>query len=181
MSFDKNGLAFSIAYNSGTILLGIVSFLGRLLIGLFMLVGKKAILEGGPRTMEVGQWLNGKIAIFFEKFFKLIKPHIKEVGEVLMALFIIAVRRLEMKTGPKIIATGRLISRKCSALILRSKVKLTLKVIDGSRKKHATPHEQGIREEISPSMLSVDQSVQHDKEHETDMERTKELTNDSGL
>lgn len=181
MSFDKNGLAFGIAYNSGTILLGIVSFSGRLLIGLLMLVGKKAILEGGPRIMEVGQWLNGKIAIFFEKFFTLIKPHFKEVGKVLIALFIIAVRRLEMKTRPKIIATGRLISRKCSALIRRSKVKLTQKVIDGSRKKQATPHEQGIREEISPSMLSVDHSVQHDKVHETDIERTKELTNDSGL
>jgi hypothetical protein len=180
MSFDKNGLAFGIAYNSGTILLGIVSFLGRLMIGLFMLVGKKAILEGGPRTMEVGQWLNRKTAIF-EKFFTLIKPRIKEVGKVLIALSIIAIRRLKMKTRPKIIATGRLISRKCSALILSSKVKLTLKVIDGSSKKHATPHEQGTREEISPSMLSVDQSVQHDKEHETDMERTKELTNDSEL
>ena len=181
MSFDKNGLAFGIAYNSGTMLLGIVSFLGRLMIGLFMLVGKKAILEVGPRTMEVGQWLNGKTAIFFKKFFTSIKPHIKEVGKVLIALFIIALRRLEMKTRPKIIATGRLISRKCSALIASSKVKLTLKVIDGSRKKHATPHEQGIREEISPGKLSVDQSVQHNKEHETDMERTKELTNDSEL
>jgi hypothetical protein len=181
MSFDKNGFAFGIASNSGTILLGIVSIVGRLLIGLLILVGKKAVLEGVPRTMEAGQWLKGKTAIFVENSYTLIKPHIKEAGKILMAVLIISFRKLEMKTGPKIIATRQLISRMYSALVSKSKVKLTQKVIEGSSKNHTTSYEQRIGEETNPTMLSADQSVQYNKEQESDIERTKELTNDPEL
>jgi hypothetical protein len=181
MSFDKNGFAFGIASNSGTILLGIVSIIGRLLIGLLILVGKKAVLEGFPRTMEAGQWLKVKSAIFVEKSYTLIKPRIKEVGKILMAVFIISIRKLEMNTGPKIIATRQLISRKYSALVLKSKIKLTQRVIQGFSKNHATSYEQRIAEESNPSMLSADQSVQYNKEKESNIERTIELTNDPEL
>lgn len=157
MTFNKNGLG----YGSGAMIIGTVSVVGRLLVGFLMLVGKKTIIEGGPRIMEAGQWLKEKSAIFFVKCYTFVKPHTREVGKILIALLIIIVRKLEMKIKPKIVASGHFIRLECTELIQKYRAKLMQKIIGESRRNPSTPE---IGEVVNPNNLSVDQSVLHDKE-----------------
>src|ERR687892_294336 len=57
MTFNKNGFGYGVAYYSGAMVIGTVSVVGRLLVGLLMLVGKKTIIEGGPRIMASGHFI----------------------------------------------------------------------------------------------------------------------------
>src|ERR671915_2561595 len=114
MTFNKNGFGYGVAYYIGAMVIGTVSVVGRLLVGLLMLVGKKTIIEGGPRTMEAGQWLKEKSAIFFVKCYTFIKPRTREVGKILIALLTIVVRRLELKIKPKIVTSGHFLGRECT-------------------------------------------------------------------
>lgn len=160
MTFNKNGLRYGVAYFSGAMIIGTFSVLGRLLVGFLMLVGKKTIIEGGPRIMEAGQWLKEKSAIFFVKCYTFIKPHTREVGKILITLLIIVVRKLEMKIKPKIVASGHFIRLECTELVQKYRAKLMQKIIGESRRKPSTPE---IEEAVNPNNLSVE-SVQHDKE-----------------
>ena len=159
MTFNKNGFGYDVAYYTGAMVIGTVSVVGRLLVGLLMLVGKKTVIEGGPRTMEAGQWLKEKSAIFFVKCYTFIKPHAREVGKILIALLIIIARKLEMKIKPKIVASGHFIGRKCTELVQKYRAKLMQKINVGSRRNPSTPE---IGEVVNPNNLSVDQSVLHD-------------------
>lgn len=159
MTFNKNGFGYGVAYYTGAMVIGTVSVIGRLLVGLLMLVGKKTIIEGGPRTMEAGQWLKEKSAIFFVKCYTFIKPHAREVGKILIALLIIIARKLEMKIKPKIVASGHFIGRKCTELVRKYRAKLMQKINVGSRRNPSTSE---IGEVVNPNNLSADQSVLHD-------------------
>jgi hypothetical protein len=161
MTFNKNGLGYGVAYFSGAMIIGTVSVVGRILVGFLMLVGKKTIIEGGPRIMEAGQWLKEKSAIFFVKCYTFIKPHTREVGKILIALLTIVVRKLEMKIKPKIVASGHFIGLECTELVQKYRAKLMQKIIGESRRNPSTPE---IGEVVNPNNLSVDQSVLHDKE-----------------
>src|SRR5919106_5787989 len=161
MTFNKNGFGYGVAYYSGAMVIGTVSVVGRLLVGLLMLVGKKTIIEGGPRIMEAGQWLKEKSAIFFVKCYTFIKPHTREIGKILIALLIIAARKLEMKIKPKIVASGHFIRLECTESVRKYRAKLMQKITDESRRNPTTPE---IGEVVNPNNLSVDQSVLHDKE-----------------
>lgn len=163
MTFDKNGLAFGISRGSGTLLQGVAAFLGRLLLGLMILVGRKAILEGGPKTVEVAQWLKSQTAVFFKKSCKSIKPHIKAVGKILKALFIIAGRKLEMEAGPKIMETGQLISRECTALVIKSIAKRRGQSTEGVKKPQATSYDERMEEDSNSAVLLAEQSVEKNK------------------
>ena len=159
MTFNKNGFGYGVAYYTGAMVIGTISVVGRLLVGLLMLVGKKTIIEGGPRTMEAGQWLKEKSAIFFVKCYTFIKPHAREVGKILIALLIIIARKLEMKIKPKIVASGHFIGRKCTELVRKYRAKLMQKINVGSTRNPSTPD---IGEVVNPNNLSADQSVLHD-------------------
>ena len=159
MTFNKNGFGYGVAYYTGAMVIGTVSVIGRLLVGLLMLVGKKTIIEGGPRTMEAGQWLKEKSAIFFVKCYTFIKPRAREVGKILIALLIIIARKLEMKIKPKIVASGHFIGRKCTELVRKYRAKLMQKINVGSTRNPSTPD---IGEVVNPNNLSADQSVLHD-------------------
>ena len=161
MTFNKNGLGYGVAYFSGAMIIGTVSVVGHLLVGFLMLVGKKTIVEGGPRIVETGKWLKEKSAIFFVKCYTFIKPRSKEVGKILIALLTIVVRRLELKIKPKIVASGHFIGLKCTELVRKYRAKLMQKIIGESRRNPSTPE---IGEVVNPNNLSVDQSVLHDKE-----------------
>lgn len=159
MTFNKNGFGYGVACYSGAMVIGTVSVVGRLLVGLLMLVGKKTIIEGGPRIMEAGQWLKEKSAIFVVKCYTFIKPHAREVGKILIALLIILARKLEMKIKPKIVASGHFIGRESTELVQKYRAKLVQKINVGSRRNPSTPE---IGEVVNPNNLSVDQSVLHD-------------------
>jgi hypothetical protein len=159
MTFNKNGFGYGVAYYTGAMVIGTVSVVGRLLVGLLMLVGKKTIIEGGPRTMEAGQWLKEKSAIFFVKCYTFIKPHAREVGKILIALLIIIARKLEMKIKPKIVASGHFLGRKCTEFVQKyTKRDKSIRNV-GSGRNPSTPE---IGEVVNPNNLSADQSVLHD-------------------
>ena len=161
MTFKKNGFASGLAYNSGAVLLGIVSIAGRLSVGLLMLVGEKTILEGGPRTLKAGQWLNEKTSIFFVKSCSFIKPHIIKAGKIMIALLVIALRKINMRTIPQIETTGRFMARECAEFVKKYKAKIRGKINNVTRKKLAN-EETG--EGVSLNNLSLDQTVSRDKE-----------------
>ena len=164
MTFNKNGLGYGVAYFSGAMIIGTVSIVGRLLVGFLMLVGKKTIIEGGPRIMEAGQWLKENSAILFVKCYTFIKPRTRAVGKIMIALLTIVVRRLELKIKPKIVAGGHFIGLECTELVRKYRAKLMQKIIGESRRNPSTPE---IGEVVNPNNLSVDQSVLHDKELQT--------------
>jgi hypothetical protein len=161
MTFNKNGFGYGVANYSGAMVIGTVSVVGRLLVGLLVLVGKKTIIEGGPHITEAGQWLKEKSAIFFVKCYTFIKPRAREVGKILIALLIIIARKLEMKINPKIVASGHFIGRKCTELVQKYRAKLMQKINVGSRRNPSTPE---IGEVVNPNNLSVDQSALYDKD-----------------
>jgi hypothetical protein len=161
MTFDRNGIAFGIAYDSGTLLLGVASIIVHLLIGLFVIVVKKVVFEGGPRTMEIGLWLRDQTLIFFKKSHISIKPGVIEVGKILKALIIIAVRNIKIKGWPKIIATGQIINRECN-LLIKTTVK-TKEKLDSAKKHQEISQGEQVEENISPRMISADQPIQMHK------------------
>ncbi len=156
MTFNKNGLGYGVA-----IIIGSASVVGRLLVGFLMLVGKKAIVEGGPRIVVAGQWLREKSAIFFVKCYTFIKPRTRAVGKIMIALLTIVVRRLKLKIKPKIVAGGHFIGVECTDLVRKYRAKLMQKIIGESRRNPSAPE---IGEVVNPNNLSLDQSVLHDKE-----------------
>ena len=119
MKFGNNVVAFGIALDSGRLLVGAVSILGRLSLGLFVIVGRKALLEG-PRTVEAARWLKAQTPIFMKKSHMLINPHFREAGRILKALIIIFVRTLRAKMGPRIIATGHQVGQEFNRLIVKT-------------------------------------------------------------
>lgn len=149
MTFDRKGIAFGIAYNSGTLLLGVASIIARLSAGLFVIVVRKVVFEGGPKTMEMGLWLRDRTIFFFEKSRKSIYPRVIGVEKILKALIIIAVGNLKTKVGPKIVATGQIIKA-----AVRRKKKL-----DSAKKPQVSLEEQ-VKDNISPSVASADQAIQ---------------------
>lgn len=161
MAFNKNGFASSLAYNSGTVLLGIFSIVGRLCVGLLMLVGKKTIYEGGPRTLKAGRWLKEKTSVLFVKSCTFIKPHITKAGKIVIALLVIALRKINTRTIPKIETTGRFMGKKCTEFIKKYKAKITQKINNETREELST-EETG--KSVSLNNLSSDQTVSRDKE-----------------
>lgn len=162
MTLDKNRITFGIAYGSGTLLLGVVSVIARLSIGLFVIVVRKAVFEGGPRTMEMGLWLRDQTFVFFVKSHKSLNPRVREVGKILKALIIIVVRNLKIKGGPKIIATGQIINRECR-LLIETTVKRKEKLDSTKKHQEISPREQ-VKENISPGMISANEPIQRYKE-----------------
>jgi hypothetical protein len=156
MTFDRKGIAFGIAYNSGTLLLGVASIIARLSAGVLVIVVRKTVFEGGPKTMQMGLWLRDQTIFFLEKSHKPINPRVIEVQKILKALIIIAVRALKIKGGPKIIATGQIISRECRLLI---KATVKRKKLDSAKKRQVSLEEQ-VEDNITPSEVSADQTIQ---------------------
>jgi hypothetical protein len=163
MTFDKNGLAFGIFRESGTLSQAVVAFLGRLLLGLVILVGRKVVLEGGPRMMELAQWLISQTAVVLKKSCKAAKPQVNGVGKILKALLIISGRKLKMEAGPKITETGQLISRECTALIIKSIAKRRGQSAKGVKKPQATSYDEPMGEDTNSTGLLVERSVEQNK------------------
>jgi len=154
MTFDKNG----IARDSGTLLLGVASIIVRLSMGLFVIVVRKVVFEGGPRTMEMGLWLKGQTFILSRKYHKSLNPCVREVGKILKALIIIAVRDLKIKGGSKVIATEQIINQ--TRLLIQTKVNKRKK-LDSARKHQEISHRRRVEQKISPGMISsADQPIQ---------------------
>src|SRR5215217_3362150 len=158
MTFDRKGIAFGVVYYSGTLLLAVASIIARLSVGVSLIVARKAILQGGPKTMESGLWLRDQTLIFIEKSHKSIKPRLLEVKKILKALIIIAVRNLKIKGGPKIITTGQIISQQCR-LLIRTTTKRREK-LDSAKKYQEISHREQMEENISSSMIPADQPIQ---------------------
>jgi hypothetical protein len=134
MTFDRKGIAYGIAYNSGTLLPGVAYIIARLSAGVFVIAVRKAVFEGGPKTMELGLWLRDQTIFFFEKSHKSVKPSVIEATKILKVLIIIAVRNLRKAT------------------VKRKKL--------DSAKKGQVPLEEQVEDNITPNEASADQTIQ---------------------
>ena len=163
MTFDKNGLAFGIFRESATLSQAAVAFLGRLLLGLVILVVRKAVLDGGPRTVELAQWLISQTVVVLKKSCKAVKPRIKGVGKILKALLIISGRKLKMEAGPRSMETGLLISRECTALFIKRIAKRRAQSAKGVKKPQATSYDELMEEDTNSAGLLTERSVEQNK------------------
>jgi hypothetical protein len=157
MKFGNNVVAFGIALDSGRLLVGAVSILGRLSLGLFVIVGKKALLEG-PRTVEAARWFKAQIPIFMKKSHILINPHSREAGRILKALIIIFVRTLRAKVGPRIIKTGHQVGQEFNRLILKTMRGREGGITESIKKNRETLHMDQAKENINCDKIPADQS-----------------------
>jgi hypothetical protein len=120
MIFGNNGVAFGIADYSARLLVGVVSMIGRLTLGVFVIAGRKALVEG-PRTVGAARWLKAQTTNFVKKFHMLIGPHSTGAERILKALIIYSLRALRTNVVPRIIATICVAGRKCDRLIVKTK------------------------------------------------------------
>ena len=167
MAFNKNGVASGLGYNSGTMLLGIVSVIGRLFMGLLVLAGKIAILEGGPRILKAAQWLKEKTLVFCVKSCGFMKPYITKAGKIIIALSLIALRKINKRTISKIETSGRLVCGECAESVKKYKTKITQKNNNESGEKLSTERRE---RDVSLENLTLDQTGCHDKEFRNNRE-----------
>jgi hypothetical protein len=157
MKFGNNVVAFSIALDSGRLLVGAVSIVGRLSLGLFVIVGRKALLEG-PRTVEAARWLKAQTPIFMKKSHMLINPHFREAGRILKALIIIFVSTLRAKVGPRIITTGHKVGQEFNRLIVKTMRRRERGITESIKKNREALHMDQAEENINGDKIPADQS-----------------------
>jgi hypothetical protein len=127
------------------------------------LVGRKAVLEGGPRMMELAQRLISQTAVVSKKSCKAFKPQVKGFGKILKALLIVFGRKLKMEAGSKIMETGQLISRECTALVIKRIAKRRGQSARSVKKPPATSNDEPMEEDANSVGLLSEQSVEKNK------------------
>lgn len=118
MIFGNNGVTLGIADYSARLLVGALSIIGGLILGVFVIIGRKALVEG-PRTVGAARGLKARITNLIKKFRMVIGPHFMGVVRILKALIIFSFRTLRAKAVPRIIATTHATGRKCNGLIVK--------------------------------------------------------------
>jgi hypothetical protein len=118
MIFGSNSITLGIADYPARLLVGVFSIIGGLILGVFVIFGRKVLVEG-PRTVEAARWLKSQTTSFMKKFHLTVGPHFTGVVRILKALIIFSLRTLRAKVVPRIIATTLSTGRKCKGLIIR--------------------------------------------------------------
>jgi hypothetical protein len=118
MIFGSNSITLGIADYPARLLVGAFSIIGGLILGVFVIFGRKVLVEG-PRTVGAARWLKSQTTSFMKKFHMTVGPHFTGVVRILKALIIFSLRTLRAKVVPRIIATTLSTGRKCKGLIIR--------------------------------------------------------------
>jgi hypothetical protein len=118
MIFGSKGIMLGIADYPARLLVGTFSIIGGLILGVFVIFGRKALVEG-PRTVGVARWLKSQTTNFMKKFHMVVGPHFMGVVRILKALIILSLRTLRAKIAPRLMSTTLSTRRKCKELILR--------------------------------------------------------------
>jgi hypothetical protein len=85
----------------GRVLKEIALIVGRLLVGLILIVGRKVKADGKPKVAQIASWVKARSIIFFRKSVEVVKPLAIEAGQTSKALLIVTGRRLRTEGGPR--------------------------------------------------------------------------------
>jgi hypothetical protein len=157
MIFGNNGVTLGIADYSARLLVGAVSILGGLILGVFVIFGRKALVEG-PRTVGAARWLKAQTTNLMKKFRMVIAPHFSGVGRILEALIIFSLRTLRAKAVPGIIATTRATGRKCNGLIVKITRKKKRGITQNIKKNSEALYKDQLAENITSDKISTNES-----------------------
>jgi hypothetical protein len=157
MIFGNNGVTLGIADYSARLLVGAVSILGSLILGVFVIFGRKALVEG-PRIVGAARWLNAQTTNFMKKFRMVIAPHFSGVGRILKALIIFSLRTLRAKAVPRIIAMTRATGRKCNGLIVKITREKKRGMTQNIKKNSEALYKDQLAENITSDKITTDES-----------------------
>ena len=157
MIFGNNGVTLGIADYSARLLVGALSIIGGLILGVFVIFGRKALVEG-PRTVGAARWLKAQTTNFMKKFHIVIGPHLRGVVRILKALIIFSLRTLRAKAVPRIIATTRTTGRKCNGLIVKITRERRIGMSQNIKKNSEALYKDQVDENISSDKITADES-----------------------
>ena len=75
----------------------IAVFIGRLLQGLFISLGRKATTDGIPKVVQLAYWLKRQTIFLLRKLNEVGIPKVLEAGQISKGLIILATRNLKAK------------------------------------------------------------------------------------
>jgi hypothetical protein len=149
MIFGSNSVTLGIADYPARLLVGAFSIIGGLILGVFVIFGRKVLVEG-PRTVGAARWLKSQTTSFMKKFHMAVGPHFRGVVRILKALIIFSLRTLRAKT----LSTGR----KCKGLIVRITRDRKRGMTQNINKNSEALHMDQVEENISSEKITADGS-----------------------
>jgi hypothetical protein len=149
MIFGSNSVTLGIADYPARLLVGAFSIIGGLILGVFVIFGRKVLVEG-PRTVGAARWLKSQTTSFMKKFHMAVGPHFMGVVRILKALIIFSLRTLRAKT----LSTGR----KCKGLIVRINRDRRSGMTQNINKNSEALHMDQVEENISSDKITADGS-----------------------
>ena len=112
---------------AGRVLKEIALIVGRLLVGLILIVGRKVRADGKPKVTQLASLVKARSIIFFRKSIEVVKPLAIEAGQKSKALLIVTGRRLRTEGGPRAMYTAHLIKLQSIAFVRKRKEQQTTK------------------------------------------------------
>jgi hypothetical protein len=112
---------------AGRVLKEIALIVGRLLVGLILIVGRKVRTDGKPKVAQLASWVKARSIIFIRKSIEVVKPLAIEAGQTSKALLIVTGRRLRTEGGPRAMYTANLIKLQSIAFVRKRKEQQTTK------------------------------------------------------
>lgn len=111
----------------GRVLKEIALIVGRLLVGLILIVGRKVRADGKPKVAQLASWMKARSIIFFRKSIEVVKPLAIGAGQTSKALLIVTGRRLRTEGGPRAMYAAHLIKLQSVAFVRKPKELQTTK------------------------------------------------------
>ena len=100
----------------------IAVFIGRLLQGLFISLGRKATTDGIPKVVQLAYWLKRQTIFLLRKLNEVGIPKVLEAGQISKGLIILATRNLKAKGVPMVIWTAQSTSDLSSLFYKKAKI-----------------------------------------------------------
>ena len=100
----------------------IAVFIGRLLQGLFISLGRKARTDGIPKVVRLAYWLKRQTIFLLRKLNEVGIPKVLEAGQISKGLIILATRNLKAKGVPKVVWIAQSTSDLSSLFCKKAKI-----------------------------------------------------------
>jgi len=100
----------------------IAVFIGRLLQGLFISLGRKARTDGIPKIVQIVYWLKRQTFFLLRKLNEVGIPKVLEAGQISKGLIILATRNLKAKGVPMVVWIAQSTSDLSSLFYKKTKI-----------------------------------------------------------